>query len=280
VYKDSSSLPEQQYAGDGWRVVPLWMMPLWKAAKHPASHQENVLTEIIADEFFKKPELILNRDCVKYLLARERIYFPTTVDEALTACHGVTGIRNVLIDLCRARISLRSLENVLDFLAKYARSLGADELARGLKEDLPGNSDASLPLQGRQDYKTRRASIPSNESVLEFPPKDKAIKAIYERAAAFLPEAQQKVVVIFGRSLSSSLLDADQLKAQVQIDFDHLSGELYKDFGLSPPGVLFRYSGDLQPTQFRIETMGKTQGVKGINGVPEQAWMGPMRFCA
>ncbi|HSK04618.1 MAG TPA: ATP-binding protein [Kofleriaceae bacterium] len=108
---------EDPQAGGPWRVVPVWTLPVWRVAGHPARSAESLLADVIAGEVVKHPALILGCDALKVLLQRASEVAPVTVREAIAA-RTLEGLRRDFIALVRSGHDLRSLPEILDVLAE------------------------------------------------------------------------------------------------------------------------------------------------------------------
>jgi hypothetical protein len=267
--------------GGPWWLVPHWTQPLFEAAGHPASPREALIAAALGQVLTARPELVLNRQNVAYLLRRlDGAGFKRTVAEALASRGGIDGLVEDLCALVARGYPLVNLEYVLDSLAAYPRSqFSSATVAEQVEED-----QTAATLRGGVRFAGARGAAPETaEPAAEdiVPYRDMA-----DRIAR-----QPPLRVYLGEDLVRYFATPEgELRPHILEALEDLRGELFKRFGIVVPGVRFRPSssdpaGKLPPNAFRIEVLTQTWanedaaavGVAIAEGAVERVFLDELR---
>ena len=258
---------EQLEHGGPWWWVPRWTLPLWTVAGSKPGTKEAAIAVALANKLIEKPELVLTRECVEYLIKRLQFDYPQSVAEAVAARGGLESIRNDLIELVRQRQDLKSLPYIFDFLAKYP-SVPSKQVAKDVILDL-SSPEENFPqqLQGKRPDPKEKPKEKITEKSREY--------SVYEEASRWLPKAEPPIRVYLGLSIIKYFIGEDyELTPQIRESLDDLKRTIYDQFGIIVPGVTFREAAGLPNDAFRIEILNQTEkneDTKPIRVVPAQA---------
>ncbi len=247
--------------GGPWWSVPRWTLPIWKASRQPGHAPARLAAIALAARALENPELIVTDEAVTFLLRREHLYAPRTVEDVLLAPSGARRTRDVLLSIVRDTGSIASLSSILDAVADEPTA-DTKRLA-AVARAVPGSSHPA-PL-------SRARAVRAAPQVDTF-----TTSFAFEGLEEVFPRREQPVRLFVGDGLISRVANVsrNEVSAEVRDSVYHIGGEFFRAFGFTGPNVWF-YQGNwfnddtkLEKDSYRIEVRGQAMGDPGTQTMP------------
>ncbi|MCE7880416.1 MAG: hypothetical protein DYG82_07255 [Candidatus Jettenia sp. AMX1] len=262
--------------------VPRWTLPLWKAIPWQVYPPEKTVMYSLCKELNK--ELSENSQYIAILttgaIESLRAYIPQTIEEMLFARDSLDDVQKVLIEVIKknsekkyplTEFPITQIAQLLDALAKYPSSdFNAQEAAEKIMEDLFKKTEPCNKLTGS---KRKREVIQAGVKDTYYDKKD------YDKTDGYsLPTFQLPIRVYLGKGLLNYFRrpDDNSLTTEVLESIAEVRGDIYKKFGVTPPGVRFREGIDLKENEFMIEILN--QSGKDVSTKPIQPDVGVVEY--
>ncbi|SMO66231.1 hypothetical protein SAMN06265379_104172 [Saccharicrinis carchari] len=234
--------------GGPYYLAPKWTQPVFAVAGHYYTYPgEKGMAFLFANQLLDHPELLINHEVTRLLLAETYKKDSVTTFEALRARNGIEGVTKDLIEIVRSNHKLKFLPLYLDYLANYPKDSSQSAAKRAINHTLNPHMD-NIELYGNK-HAPITIHIPSDE-----PKHYVKTLNLQESAKNF------KIRIYTAKNLNTHFYESYTytLKPELVSTIDGIRSRLNQKFGFIVPPVKFHISETLAKNEVRIEILNQS----------------------